>query len=303
MVVEHKRKRVSAPFVDASACRKNPDLVIEFLAYHLRNGSLGLALGAGASRHLNLPRWFQLVNVCSTRAKLPATFTVGSSADELCNRMEEIEAKYSPSGRPDKGRSSGYRSLVKQALYDGVKFDNILHGDLLISLGALLIGSKRGSITEVINFNFDDALEWYLFLHGYKVEAVSDFPFLRTNADVTIYHPHGFLPFHDNFTESDFLIFSQLSYDKKMGEAFEPWTELTKALLKLSGVDPTFGPIFDNVASALGKSRPTGVWMFRKGEDISKLDRLETRNFIVLEFDDHDQWPTFLLRVCQAAAT
>jgi len=299
----------SNPFLDVSAARKNPDLAIDFLAHHLRQGSLGLALGAGASKYLKLPEWGVLVDTCSKAEGLPSLPPKSPTAD-LCARMEEIEKKHSASGKADKGHSASYRSLVQTALYSGIRFNDILHGELLMALGALLMGSKRGSITEVINLNFDDVLEWYLYLHGHDIDVVTSLPTLRTAADVTIYHPHGFLPAHSEFTQSDFLIFSEESYDSKMGDLLEAWTELTRSFLKskvvlcvgLSGNDPTFGPIFKNVQTALGSSRPTGVWMFTKGSDPKKLTSLEDRNFVVLELDDHDKWPHFLLAVCQQAA-
>lgn len=300
----------SALFIDPSAARTDPDQAIDFLAHHLRDGSLALALGAGVSRHLSLPRWFELVNGCSKEASLPATFGKSTPADALCERMEAIEKKTSPDGKAGKGQFPAYRNLVKRALYKGINFDNILNGELLMAIGALLMGSKRGSITEIITFNFDDVLEWYLRLHGYTVNVISGLPALRTNADVTIYHPHGFLPFHPDFRDSDFLLFSKRSYDKKLGDSVEPWTEITKALLKskvtlfvgLSGDDQTFGPIFDNVHTSLGTSRPTGVWMFTKKDKTERLDQIEDRNFIVLEFDKHEDWPAFLLKICQRAA-
>lgn len=298
-----------APFIDPSAARKNPELAVDFLAHHLREGSLALALGAGASRHLKLPRWFELVNACSKEAGMKATFGKDTSTDELCDRMEKIECKYS-GGKADKGHSIKYRKLVTRALYKGVNYGNILHGELLMAVGSLLMGARRGSVTEVINFNFDDVLEWYLYLHGYDVNVISTLPSLRTGANVTIFHPHGFLPHHNEFTGSNFLIFSRRSYDKKMGDSVEPWTDLTKSILKskvvlfvgLSGSDQTFGPIFDNVHTTLGKTRQTGVWLFTKKDKADKLDQLEGRNFIVLEFEKHEDWPSFLLRVCQAAA-
>jgi hypothetical protein len=296
--------------IDPDLCRKDPDLAVPFLAYHLRAGTLGLAIGAGASKYLKLPIWFELVNECSKDAGLKADLSSDTHNDDICARMELIE-KHFGGGKCGKGESETYREAVRQALYKGVKFEAILHSDLLIAIGALLMGSKRGSVQEVLNFNFDDVLEWYLYLHGYELNIVKELPALRTGADVTIYHPHGFLPFHrDWFSSSEFLVFSQFSYDEKMGDIKEPWTELTKVFLKskvvifigLSGDDQTFGPIFTDVYYALGTSRRTGLWLFGPDADGEKLDRLQDRNIVPLEFNDFEKWPGFLLRICQAAA-
>src|SRR5690348_9470103 len=101
----------------------------------------------------------------------------------------------------------------------------MLKEDLLISLGACLMGSRRGSITEVLNFNFDNVLDWYLKLHGYTTQIVSEIPSLRTDVDVTIYHPHGYLPKDVPRGEfSKFLVFSQDSYDARVARfETDPW--------------------------------------------------------------------------------
>lgn len=300
----------STMVIDPDICRKCPEAAIPHLAQHLRQGTLGLAVGAGISKYLNLPDWVQLVNQCSTGAGLSPDMTYATSTQALCNRMEIIERQFT-SGNLNKGKSPDYRKLVRESLYKDINFDNVLHGELLMALGALLMGSKRGSIREVLNFNFDDVLESYLYLHGYDVSIVRTLPSLRTSADVTIYHPHGFLPYHNDwFDSSDFLIFSQDSYDDKMGDIKDAWTELSRVFLKskivlfvgLSGNDPTFGPMFKDVHAALGSDRRTGFWLFGPKADSANLDALQNRNFVPLEFDSFEKWPKFLLQICQAAA-
>jgi hypothetical protein len=296
--------------IDPDLCRKDPDLALAFLAEHLRNGTLGLAIGAGASKYLNLPLWYSLVNECSVGAGLAADMRETTPTETLCARMEVVE-KYHSGGRIGKGEALPYREAVRAAMYKGVDFDRVLHSDLLISIGALVMGSRRGSVREILNFNFDDVLEWYLYLHGYDLNVVTTIPALRTGADVTIYHPHGYLPYHqDWFVSSSFLIFSQYSYDDKMGDIKEPWSELTRMFLKskvallvgLSGSDPTFGPIFRDVQKALGTSRATGLWLFGPDADLERMDRLQGRNLVPLEFSAFEEWPSFLLKVCQCAA-
>jgi SIR2-like domain len=294
--------------IDVSNCRKDPEQAIAFLAENLRDGTLGLAIGAGVSKYLNLPSWSELVNECSRAAGLLEDMTAKSTPVELSERMEIIEKKYS-SGKLENGKSSNYRKIVHDGLYAKVNYNKVLHGELLMALGALLMGSRRGCIREVINFNFDDVLEWYLYLHGYDINVISTLPALKTGADITIYHPHGFLPLHDIFDESDFLIFSQDSYDSKMGDIREPWTELTKYFLRskimlfigLSGADPTFGPMFKSVQGELGVSRKTGLWLFGPNADKTKLDAIQERNFVPLEFKSFEDWPGFILKICQAA--
>jgi hypothetical protein len=296
--------------IDPAMCRKDRALAISFLSSHLRNGTLALAIGAGVSKQLNLPCWFELVNRCSESVGLLPDLTDMSSNDELCQRMEVVEKKTS-GGKCRSGAAQDYRNTVRNSLYKTVDYSKVLHSDLLIAIGALTMGSQRGNVTEIINFNFDDVLEWYLRLHGYQINPIRKLPALRTSADVTIYHPHGFLPYHEEaFKQSDFLIFSQYSYDEKMGNNIEPWNELTKGFLQsklvmfigLSGSDKTFGPIFSAVNKELKSSRPIGVWLC--GPDMNKevMDKLQDRNMICLPFEQFSQIPDYILEICQDAA-
>ncbi len=272
------------------------------LAHHLREGELALIIGAGASRGVGLPLWSELVQECVKRGGIPSRAVDSSTPNsDLRSLMEEIEQSRT---------GDEYRSLVREALYAGVEYtDAIIRERLLIAFGALLMGSRRGKIRVVINFNFDDVLEWYLGLHGFETQVVPKLPALIRETDVVIYHPHGFLPKErDSGSASQFLVLSQYSYDERLGSDRDPWLAFTKDTLLgkvglfvgLSGDDPTLGPTLVDVKRRIGSDRPTGFWLF--GPTDCDLGEFERRNIVPVRLGNYDEIASFLLRVCQIAS-
>jgi hypothetical protein len=289
--------------VEIAVLEANPQLAIPIIAERLRSGSLALAIGAGASAGFGLPTWYQLVHRCLLKAGIDTVVDKDTPNETLRSLAEQIEQKLGPH----------YHMVVSDALYEGVEYsDNMLKQDLLISLGALLMGSRRGNVNEIINFNFDNVLEWYLHLHGYTTQTVSHIPSLLRDVDVTIYHPHGYLPKDLSVAEfSRFLVFSQYSYDERFA-AFDtdPWvahfvhTLRSKELLfvGLSGDDPMFGPLLVKVYPEIRHSRYTGFWFFGPDVKTENIDKLKSRGVVPLRFGSHLEIAQYLLKVCQEAA-
>ena len=298
--------------LNVDAYSKKPKLAISLISDYLRDGSLALAVGAGASESLGLPGWRQLAERClketnhRKKTKHQETIPKGTDNKTIGLLIDIVEKEIG--GSLNMGRSPEYRTLVKDCLYDGVRYDKtILQKELLIALGALMIGSTRGSVKEVINFNFDDVLDWYLALHGYDTQIITTLPELRREPDVTIYHPHGYLPKVGSYPQSDFLVFGQHSYDQIIGDRqnralFESMMEHRVFLcVGLSGDDPTFGPALAEVQKKIQNKRYTAFWLF--GPDIIDLQiiNLQDRNVVPLCFKSFDEIPDFLLQICQTA--
>lgn len=211
-----------------TVAKKDPEQALVPLAAHLREGTLALVLGTGVSMPLGLPRWWELVARCVKSTCLAHTVTDSTPVSNLLTIMEEVEARFPSDGIK-------YRELVRTCLYDGVVYSqSSIRQPLLIALGALLMGSKRGGVSTVLTLNFDDVLEWYLGVHGFTVQIVTTLPQLRKDTDVTVYHPHGFLPFdlrrHSGHM-SNFLVLSQYSFDQRMGDRLNLFTQVFRDLL------------------------------------------------------------------------
>lgn len=273
------------------------------LADNLSNGTLALFVGAGASRCMGLPLWWELVKRCVDKIGPPdPTINEGTSNEKLRSLMEAVEKKAADPER--------YMDLVHECLYDGVTYDqDVIVQKLLIAFGALLMPSRRGHIKEVVSFNYDDVLEWYLRVHGFKSQVICKLPQLCGDSDVTVYHPHGYLPKMAGKNErSDSIVLSQYSYDERMSDQ-EPWkNQILNILLSrfglfvgLSGDDPTFGPFLMNVKKQIRDDRPTGFWLLTN-KDSKKPDHFISRNVVPIYFENPEEFAPFLLDICQKAA-
>src|ERR1700683_1554060 len=109
---------------------------VEFLAARLGEGTLVLVLGAGASVGADLPQWRTLVDRLRAKAAL-APVPVSAGADSLQLAADEVRRDFCNGNRRE------FAQLVKGCLYDGIALSSsLLKDDLLIALGALMIGSR-----------------------------------------------------------------------------------------------------------------------------------------------------------------
>jgi hypothetical protein len=244
------------------------------LAELLRAGELCLFLGAGCNDKLGLPLWWQLAKKCRESVSLPVdAINKGASTETLLEKLEEFRFKAMESGE------EFFFAKVAEALYGGfhVEENALVMHPLLSALGAMMMGSKRGSVREVLTLNFDNVLETYLGLHGFVARPVYRYPQLLPDNDVTIYHPHGFVPHPTSeANRSDFLILDQYSYDKRHGRDWNPWLEVTRRLIEskvflavgLSGKDPIMRELLTDAGERLRDERPSGFWVLRSKQEL-----------------------------------
>jgi len=283
------------------------DRAVEFLARELRRGTLVLVLGAGTSLGAGLPDWRSLVNRLRDKAGMPPVST--TAADELQSAADEVLREFC------KGNQEVFAHLVKDCLYDGVKLSwNLVKDDLLIALGALISGSRRGSVKRILTLNFDSILEWYLTLHGFVPRVILQPPAIEGAEDVRIYHPHGFLSHPDlNFPESDFVILGLKSINRRLGTQGDPWWEMTRhffrtglclfvGLSPASFKDRALAPLLETVGAELQHDRPTGFWFLHGDRNDAQAREFLDGNVVPFYYGRHEQAPGFLLSICKQAA-
>lgn len=287
-----------------------PKTAVTYLADALKRGVLVLILGAGVSIGEGLPDWVELVHRLRTRAGLPFDQTVsGISADELQLAVDEVFRDYC---KKDKKH---FARLVRESLYDGVTLTSeLLRSELLIALGLLMMGSRRGSVRRVVSFNFDSILEWYISLCGFVPRVVVNPPALEGAEDVRIYHPNGFLPHPDqNIDGSEFVILTSDSINLRLGTSGDEWFELVRHLLRTSvclfvGMsvrsfrDRGLAPLLLKVGDELRDSRPTGFWLLPGSMDAKINREFLSSHVIPLTLDGYGDVPKFLLSICKEAA-
>lgn len=286
----------------------DPGKAGEALAHLLHQGALLPLLGAGVSIPLGLPDWGELVRRVLEKEAL------GNALEAEIGGMNVLEAM------------DGLRELigdrfissVKECLYRDVPAEygagggfEYVDNPLLRALGALIISSAKGGASEVITLNFDDALEWYLSLHGFLPYVVHSPPsFAWSRADVTIYHPHGFLPHASSrFSGGDEIVVSRQDFvDRLSEESSGPWAAIvlsnlySKVLLVIGSSMSDFD--IDVQLSQVRKVAPARPVGFVLSDEFSELQTqlLAKRGLVSVALGDFSEIPAFLLRVCRRAS-
>lgn len=286
---------------------RDPDALIEHLAGELVKGRLALILGAGVSTFYGLPNWTALVNRIADRCGESPL----KAGDDPVIKIGAIRTKLFRDKKDD------FLKLVGASLYDGItlNFDAIRKNDTLSAIGSLVMASKRGSASTVINFNFDDLLEIYLEYHGFATSSIFKERFWTPNQDVTIYHPHGLLPLSREHARSEDIVLGVDDYLKIMrGGDANLWRSTLQTLLRtrtyiyigLSGRDNHLQSllstlrdehaIHDERLAYLGVRFAPGA---ASGDDIATL--MEGWGVFTHPIADYTDIPPFLFKVCQMA--
>lgn len=291
-------------------------IAVEHLASQLMDGTLTLFLGTGASAGAELPSWHELIRRMQvlTKKEVPTTTLTlsaaeSSSAAELQDMADEV--------RDELKDDAKYKHLVKEALYEGVTFSrNQLTDPMLIALGALMMGSRRGSVSRVVTLNFDCVLEWYVSLCGFVPRVVPEPLHLEGCEDVRIYHPHGFLPHRSlggRYSDSEVLILGLESVFERLGKRVDEWRELLRHLFRTSvclfcGLshrtfkDPAFGPLVLDVGKEVGSDRPLGFWLIPDAMSEREQQGMLNANVVPVRVPSRDEVAPFLMEICQKAS-
>ena len=282
-------------------------LGVELLSSHLFDGTLVLFIGAGVSIGLQLPGWLDLVNAVRETAGYNR-LDKDARADDLHEACDEVRYKLG---------EKKFFDIVKKTLYkdppDRIR-ERLYKNKLLTALTAMLVSSKRGRIREVVSFNFDSMLQWYLSLFGFTVQTITKLPALVGSEDVRIYHPHGFLPHEEmsHLHDSDFLTIGLDSIDSRIGKPGDLWFERTRQLMH-SGMclfiglsensfkDRAISPLIKAVANEVGLERPLGFWLIYR-EMTGNADSFLRRSVVPIVLKDEDDIAEYLLEICRESA-
>jgi hypothetical protein len=293
---------MSDPKVAAAIADVKRESAAAELAGYLRKGQLALLLGAGVSQGLGLPNWARLVELCEEACSITPDLSL-----DLMKRMDVV--------RRSRKKSGDFNELVHKALYSSMGGtqsypDSLLQNRMLIALGALVMSSVRGSVTDVLTLNFDDVLDWYLHLHGFKTQVVTDLPTLvSASVDVRILHLHGFLPLSPRFEASEWLVLTYDDLAKRLSPSGGAWQTAISAMLQgkiLVSVGTSMNDMDIDVQirhahELVDGKRPTGYILNREiSED--QAEAMEEWGLVPVSFENYEDVPEFLLNVCQRAA-
>jgi hypothetical protein len=281
----------------------NANKIKNLLAKRLSQRRLSVFLGAGVSTAFNLPQWGELLDRLYTIA--------GETRPAAKDNTRDAERL---AGKPEyRGDPLKFAADVRTALYSSFSVDQLKSAEnaMLSALGALVMSSVRGAAMNVVTFNYDDLLETYLRWRGFVVDSVANLPAWNGSSDVTVLHPHGWLPLDAKARLTSGIVLTQKDYDRIVGDAKNFWRQrqtdimrsTTPVFLGLSGSDPNLTSMLTEVQNdhpSKGTDHYWGVRLTAKGDTNSST--WEERGIRSFECADFDHIPSLLMEVCRQAA-
>ena len=297
---------------------KNRDKAIDAITSALKKGSLSIFIGAGigiATTNNAFPCWSKLVENCCKIFNLDFDRNkAGYGKNRLLNNNYLLARAEEFKGRCNS--DDEYIQFVKQSLYPStLSYDKkILNTELLSSIGSLIMNSLRGSANYIVNYNYDDLIEWYLNHYGFKVQIVSIYPTLFESSDIKVLHPHGFLPFlnkYDYFA-TEKIVFTKTDYEKLHNNTNHPWYSMQLNILSsnlclfigLSGDDTSISHACRTVYQDYYEKYQRVIgFNLTINNEVGKAKENENikRGIVNFYYDDHSQLPDLLLEICRKA--
>lgn len=273
----------------------------DFLANQLLRGRLSLVLGAGVSAGIGLPSWPKLVELLFAEKGLipPSSLTTELASEEL------LRTQYSSD-------NVAFASAIRKCLYVELNKNpvNLESSKLLAALGAMVMASSRGRVSNVVSFNFDDLLEEYLSSRGFAVRSVSSLPCWSDYGDVTVLHPHGLLCHDEAISVTRGVVFTTKDFANIVGKEPDLWKQKvtdifrssTCIFLGLSGNDMNLTGMLQ-VAKESHCSFPNAYWGVRLTKQNDVMGGFwEDRGVYNLELKSHEDAPAWLFDICKRAA-
>ncbi len=285
---------------------KDFDLLIEHLLF--KDAKIKLKPYANYINPIKsgFPSWIDLtVNSCF-KSNIDIDTSKLNQNSYLLGKLEAVRLHCKKEG-------INFHSLIKDCLYENVVYDiDSLSSKLLIAIGALIMNSTKSSLTNIINYNFDDLLEWYLTYHGYDIQIITDTNHLISTSDAVIYHPHGFIPNSEKFEEyeSEKIILSKRDYiEANWNQNF--WNSIQHNIFSnkinlfigLSGEDTHLESIcqysYDKI---ILRERLLGIMILNKSNRDEIIENQNIQNGIVSYYiDDYSELPDLLLKISRKA--
>ncbi len=283
------------------------DVLISHLASELVRGRLALLLGAGVSSFYGLPEWTELVNRLCDRCNEPRM----NPGDDPLEHVAALRIRHY------KNKTLAFLKAVADELYKGslIDLEKIRKNDTLASIGSLVMASRRGNASTVITFNYDDLLETYLEYHGFIARSIFKPRHWAGNSDVTLYHPHGYLPRNrPNDWSSDIVLGTQEYLEIMQPDAQNLWRPLLQTIMRthsiiyigLSGKDAHLKSLLSplNEQHAVNEARLAfhGIRFGLKSSPDKNIETImDNWGVHTHKIDSYQDIAPFLFKVCQAA--
>ncbi|MEP3046374.1 MAG: SIR2 family protein [Hyphomicrobiales bacterium] len=274
------------------------------IANKLNSGNVALVLGAGVSFFYGLPGWFELLTNLKNKG-------AGHSIPEIDHYPSWAQ------GILDElflGDEAEFLEAVHTGLYgpdsEALAIQSIADDPSLRAIGTMGVGAHRGTVDTVVTFNYDSLLESYFRHHGFSVVPVISENQPTEKADITVYHPHGFLPHPETgFARSQDIVLAQSQYEKTIETPWESTLENLFAtrfciFVGLSGNDERLVALLEKVHERNEHAKVERYWGYRLcRKPDANVDLWDKRGVYSVEFEDLAAGINeTLLNICRLAA-
>lgn len=282
----------------------NDETAFKFMAEELIRGRLLVVLGAGVSVFYGMPNWNELLE------------EVTEGDPKLANTANQSNPLWADNIRRKKfdGDNLRFKNAIHSVLYgdDAAGLNTLLihENQTLRAIGALCTQSSRGCVSSLVTFNYDCLVEQYFAFHGVDARPVWRENHLNENADIAVFHPHGYLPHAELGDKASDAIVLARSHYQAAEESL--WQEKLKYLLSshfvlflgLSGEDDRLAKINRQISKTHFHAHNNGFWAYRVCSDGDALsDDWEENGVFCKQVPDQKQGiPEILYKICQAAA-
>lgn len=193
------------------------DIHIQKLSSNFIEDNVVLFTGAGMSYDAKIPTWNELISdmfLSLIENNLNESHDLKSNRNTLLNEFIKInngapllQARFIRTGLEKK-----FKSVLTNVMYKNC----INNSEVLQQLTKLCVPLRNGTgIHAVINYNFDDLLEYNFDQADIRYKAIYKEADIPTKNELGIYHVHGFLPRDtEKYVDIDksLLVFSEEGY-------------------------------------------------------------------------------------------
>jgi hypothetical protein len=285
-VLKAKEKPSRDVKVPAKVAKDRKTASIKFqvkkLQQHLREGELVLVCGAGISVAAGVPTWPVLLNDLlsslfgkklensnhsnETRRKLAQLYQENFSSSPL------VIAQYLKNGL-----GNDFLKYIQSALYR----QSPSGSEIIDAIVELCRPQRSGdALNSIVNFNFDDLIEYNLSAHHIKHRAIFSEGQKVSRSELPVYHVHGYLPREGELTSEHQIVFSEDAYHSQFIDPFS-WSNLTQLnhfgqnvciFIGLSMTDPNLRRLLD-VSMRKNPNRKANHYIFKKRYDRADINK------------------------------
>ncbi|HXU99609.1 MAG TPA: SIR2 family protein, partial [Caulobacteraceae bacterium] len=200
------------------------------------------------------------------------------------------------------------------------EFDERGAGEVIIPIcQAFLMGRSPSGVSNIVTYNFDNALERALARLGVKdvLSVFSEQTYRVRSASLKIFHPHGFLPHEEDdpageISNQSATIFSERGYNEQFNQTWnwqnlaqlQQFTTTTCLFVGLSLADPNIRRLLDQARrhvpptplAHVSIQRPSGTKLL---DNFLEVD-LASLGVATLWVSDYDQIPALIEEIARA---